>query len=186
MKKIHKNHVEKIVRKKIIPNKIVMGIDVAEHATGVAILRTTNDYVIIDKVYKIVVPKNVFILDAVDLFWDQLDKIKEEINKKYKIDINVIEDCFFGQNIKTLKFLARFGILAYVKFKKLVRQSKLIMPKSARCKINFKKSHKSIKGKALKKEIIQYINEIFQIQITDNDKADALVLALGGIVDERR
>jgi len=57
----------------------------------------------------------------------------------------------------------------------------LITPLSARSKVDFKKSSKKIKGKYLKKEILNYINGLLGTKITDDNEGDAVVLALGGL-----
>ena len=57
-----------------------------------------------------------------------------------------------------------------------------ITPTSARSKVKFKKSGKGIKGSNLKKEIINYINIALGTKIKQEDIADAIVLALAGMV----
>ena len=56
------------------------------------------------------------------------------------------------------------------------------MPTSARSAVGFQKSDKKIKGIKLKKEIIEFVNNLLETEIEDNDIADAIVLALNGFI----
>ena len=123
-------------------------------------------------------------LDNINLFLSQLEDFKKEVSKKHTLNINRIEDCFLRRNVKTLKALARYGILVYGKFRDISKDIDLIMPISARKKIGFKKSSKLVKGTYLKKEIINYINMLLGTKIEKDDIADGIVLALGGLIEE--
>ncbi|MHA1437926.1 MAG: crossover junction endodeoxyribonuclease RuvC [Promethearchaeota archaeon] len=182
IKKIAINKIEKTINRTINQNTISMGWDVAQHATGVAIIRTTDKYIYLDKIYKITVPKKIQNKDSIDLFLEQLEDITRDISKTYKLDVNMIEDCFFGSNVKTLKTLARFSVLVYDRLRNLTKISIFIMPSSARSKIRFKKSKKGVSGDKLKKEILNYINELLQITLKDHDIADGIGLALAGVI----
>jgi len=184
IKKINIESVEAFIGRDIKRNVISIGFDVAEHETGIAIIRTTDSYLILEKVHKFSIPKKVTELDALDLFLSQLDDFKLKMSQEYKFDENVIENCFFGRNVNTTKLLARCSGYVYDRFRGISKHSQLIMPISARAKIRFKKSNKSIKGPKLKKEIITYVNEILGTEITDNDIADGVVLALCGVIWE--
>ena len=183
-KKIKLATVETYLNKNLAPNESIIGVDVSMHSTGLAIIRTTDSYLILDYLHKIEVPKNIDILKATDIFLEQLDSYKKEIVSELSINKLVIEDCFFGNNVKTLKALARHGILVYERFRNIANNSSFQLPTQARNLINFKKSGKSIKGTKLKKEIMTYINNALDIDIKDNDIADAIVLALSGLVKE--
>jgi len=152
--------------------------------TGVAVIRTTNNSLILEQTLKISVPKNIKLLDSIDLFISQLQNFKNKISKQYKIDKNIIEDCFFLRNVNTLKALSRFGVLIYTNFKDISKETVFVMPTTARSRIGFKKSGKGIKGKYLKKEIMNYINGLLLTKITDDDISDSVVLAICGLVEE--
>lgn len=187
IKKIKKSTVESFLEVSLIPNKTVLGVDVSMHSTGLALIRTTDSYLVVEKLDVIKVPKNnkSFLLSA-NSFLEQLDQIKREIISSLTLKKVIIEDCFFGQNVKTLKSLARFGILVYERFRGCAEECHFELPTSARKKVKFKKSDKKIKGPKLKKEIIEYINNALDIKLDskENDKADAIVLALAGLVKE--
>ncbi len=180
LSKVKLSTVEEALDVKFQTNIISIGFDTAVYHTGIAIVRTTDHYLIVERLHKIEVPKNFSDLDKIDLFLSQLDDFKHQVSSKYKFDINTVEDCFFGRNVVTLKALARYGILVYDHFRDICKQSKLELPNTARKKINFKKSDKKIKGVKLKKEIIEYMNNALNLTITNSDEADALVLALSG------
>jgi len=183
IKKIKIETVESFLGIKLTRNKICIGFDVCMHATGIAIIRTTTNYLVLENTDKIIVPKNIDLLKGIDSFLSQLDDIKRMVSQKYNLNISIIEDCFFGQNVKTLKALARFGILIYDRFRGISTEVQLMLPTSARSKIKFKKSNKKIKGNQLKKEIIDYINNALDIKNKDTDIADAIVLSLAGLVE---
>jgi len=190
IKKIKINTVEDFLGKSLKFNKIVIGFDVAQHITGIAIIRTTNNYFILEKINKIETPKlpkkatSRQVLDNIDLFISQLDEFKNEISKNYKLDINRIEDCFFGKNVRTLKSLARASVLVYDRFRNISTDIDFILPNSARSKINYKKSKKKLSGIYLKKDILNYINTALDTKLKDYDIADGIVLALSGLVEE--
>ena len=186
-KKIKLTTVEEFLGVKLTSNVTILGVDVAQYSTGLALLRTTDSYLIIEKLDVIKVPKSPdCFLDSIDAFLEQVDQIKREIISTMTLNKVVIEDCFFGRNVKTLKALARFGILVYERFRGCSNELCFDLPTSARRKINFKKIDKTSKGPKLKKEIIHYINTGLNIKLKlrENDQADAIVLALGGLVNE--
>ena len=192
IKKINKEKVEIFLGVKLKPNKIAIGFDVAQHVTGIAVIRTTDAYVVLEKIHTISVPKlpkkasTRQMLNGFDLFLAQLEDFKQEVSRKYKIDINRIENCFFGRNVKTLKALARSSILVYDRFKGISTDIDLILPTSARSKINFKKSGAGIKGPKLKAEIVDYVNRTLDIKLKykQDNEADAIVIALSGLSEK--
>lgn len=182
IKKIKLKTVEERLGKELKKNTISLGWDVAVHSTGIALIRTSENFLIIENLDKITTPKAVKDKDALDLFIDQLDNYKEKIIQKYKIDVTVIEDCFFGKSVVTLKALARHSVLVYDRFKRISRMIDFEYPKQARKKVGFNSG--KLKGHQLKKEIVKFINEIFglELKMKDNDLSDSLVLSLVGLV----
>ena len=186
IKKIKIKTVETFLGVRLKRNCISTGFDVSVRNTGIAVIRTTDSYLVIDRIHKITIPKNVVQIDALDLFINQLNEFAMEMSKTYKIDINIIEDCFMGKNVNTLKALARHSVLVYNKFKGLARKQEFMLPTVARSRIKFKKSSKKIKGHALKKELIEYVNLALGLKLKpkDTDIADAIVLSLAGLRKE--
>jgi len=186
-KKIKLDRVETFLGRNLACDFVVVGIDVSLYSTGIALIRTTDSYLIIEKLDTIKVPKNPkHFLKTTDSFLEQLDQIKRDIISKFTINEVIIEDCFLKKNVTTLKALARFGILAYERFRGCANKCHFKLPTSARRIINFKKLNKKAKGLKLKKELIEYISATLDIgfEIEDHDQVDALVLALAGLVIE--
>ena len=186
IKKIKIKTVETFLGITLKSNIISIGWDVSMRSTGIAVIRTTDSYLIIEILDKIIISKNVEDKDALDLFIDQVDSFAKKISQIYKIDYNIIEDCFYGNNVRTLKALARHSALVYDRFRRLSRIQYFLLPTVARSRIKFKKSSKKIKGHALKKEVIEYINVAIGLKLKskDNDICDSIVLALAGLKEE--
>jgi len=190
IKKISLETVESFFGINVKKNMVSLGFDVAQYHTGISMIKTTNSYLTLEIVKKINTPKlprkanSKQVLNGFNVFIEQLDDFKNKIIQEYTIDTSRIEDCFFGSNIRTLKTLARYSILAYDRFRNFCKDIDFILPNSARSKVNFKKSKKSVKGKYLKKEIMEYINTGLGTEITDHDIADSVVLALVGLLEE--
>ncbi len=188
IKKVKLIDIQNWIGKPITRNVVSIGFDVASYDTGIVIMRTTDVSLILEQFHLIQVPKlpknatTKQMLSNLNLFLSQLEAFKQEVSKKYTLNINRIEDCFFKFNPKTLKVLARYGILVYDRFKDISNDIDFITPTSSRSRINFKISRKGIKGKYLKKEILSYINGLFGTEITNDNLGDGCVLALGGLI----
>lgn len=115
--KINIKKIEEKINRKLKRNTLVIAFDSSPHATGVAILKTLKNTLIIKKTLKIAVPRDIIGLDAVDLFTEQIDKLKDEMSQLYKFDYSAIENCYIGINPKTGIWLARIGVLVYDRFK---------------------------------------------------------------------
>ena len=101
IKRVSINRIETKLNKFIKRNTIAIGFDVSMHSTGVAVIRTTDTQLILEETYVIQVPKDVSELDGIDLFIAQINDIKLKIATKYKINLNMIEDCFSFANTYT-------------------------------------------------------------------------------------
>lgn len=185
-------YLEAKLQRGIYRDTISVGFDVSVHSTGIALLKTTTKTIDVKELKVIKLPKlpkkatSKEQLRTINMFIERVNIIKNEFIEKYNIDRGRIEDCFFGRNVKTLKALARYGILAYDKFKPIIPDMDLLLPTKARNLVNFKKSKKKIKGYKLKKEIVEFVNKIFDLKLKakDNDKADAIILALAGLCED--
>jgi len=190
IKKINKKNVETFLGVKLIPNLVVIGADTAVYHTAFAIIRTTDTYLILESLEKIEVPKlakkstTEQVLNNVNLYTEQLDALKNKLAMLYHFDILKIEDCYYAFSIKTTKSLAYNSILTYDRLKRICTNSTLIMPNSARAKVHFKKSKKKMTKTEFKNEIIEYVNLALGLEITNNDEADSIVLALSGLCEE--
>lgn len=200
--------IESTVNKTIRKNAICIGVDVAEHFTGICILRTDTTKIYIDKLCKIETNSKDDIIHRMESFINSLDKFKQDLKyKEYKII--AVEDCWFGANVECLKHLARFSALVWIVFRKYADYIFFILPNSARAQIKFNKNKqqgesnieaavytRDTKNKAGKllhkkgekkkidiKELVQeYLTMEFGVTIEDNDEADAFVLSLAGLL----
>jgi len=184
IKKINIKSVEIFLNKKLKRNCISVGYDVAMHSTGIVRIRTTEDFLVIEDMVRIITPNDISQNDALDLFTEQLDTFKNKENEKPKINISIIEDCFFGQNVNTLKALARHSVLVYDRMKRISNITMILLPISARSKVGFVKSNKKIKRSMLKKEIMNFVSLALDTKIKDEHLADGCILALAGLIKE--
>lgn len=184
LKKTKLSRVATLTGSTLQKNVTIIAFDTSFHSTGIAIVRTTDEYLILEETAKLVVKDDVDILKGLDIFVDQLERYKETIVSKYNIDFCIIEDTFFGNNILVLKNLVRFGTLVYDRMRKIVSKTYLIMPSTARKDVGFKKTAKGVTGPKLKKEIMKYVSELLEHEIYDNDIADAIVLAISGLTPD--
>ena len=187
IKKIKKETVEKTLGVEIEANKVSMGVDVAQKNTGIAIISTTESYIVVELTHVIKLPvlkkedknKVEVLLERVDLFCEQLDDFKQTIAQKYHLDENTIEDCFLSQNPSTFKTLARCGILVYDRFRHITAHSDLQLPSQWRKIIGFKPPKK----KKLKLEVIDYIKKILEIEAElTEDEWEAVGISLSALV----
>ncbi|KKN82745.1 hypothetical protein LCGC14_0305690 [marine sediment metagenome] len=181
--KIKITEVEDYLDKNLKRNHLSLGFDVALHTTGIALLRTTNDFLIIEHTHKLITPKEAIEEKAEDIFTSQLDTYKNKIVQEYSLNSVVIENCFYGQNVKTLKGLARCSALARDRFKTISDECYYKFPKQIRKIINCNTG--KLKAYQLKKYVVEYINAALNLQLKnkDHDIADAFACALVGLID---
>jgi Holliday junction resolvasome RuvABC endonuclease subunit len=180
MKKLKIQALEKKLGKKLKINTTALGFDVAKKHTGIAILITLKSSIYIYKLHTINNEKGD-LTESFEYFLGELNNFISNVKfKGHKVF--VIEDCFFGQNVTTLKALARFSALVWRELKHIADEIYFILPTPARKKIGFKKDKKS-KAKA-KRQVRDYINKLFGTDIKDEDKTDAMALALAGLIKE--
>jgi Holliday junction resolvasome RuvABC endonuclease subunit len=88
----------------------------------------------------------------------------------------IIEESFYGQNIKTFQMLSRLGGFVYaIAQLNNITDVKFLLATTARKNLGFK-------GNA-KKEIIQkeFIQKL-ELKVEDNDIIDAMILVMNGII----
>lgn len=200
MKTLAIEKIDKILNKRVRKNSISIGFDVAEHFTGVCVLQTDDKTIYVDDLFKIETSPKEDLIHRMDNFINSLDKFMQNIPTDKKFRIVVIEDCWFGRSVETLKHLARFSALVYVVLRKYSDAIYFLLPNSARALVGFNQ-HKQLKitniktetfsrgknkGKPkkidLKSLIKEYLEQAFKLKITDSDEADGFVLALAGLL----
>jgi Holliday junction resolvasome RuvABC endonuclease subunit len=192
--------IEKKLNKKIRKNAISLGWDVAERYTGLTLLKTNENDLIIEILDKIETNPKDDIKNRMISFINSVEKFKQDWGKYKSFRIVIIEDSWMGMNVFTLKSLVRFSTLLWEKFYKDCDCIDFMMPNSARAIIGFNKNRQTEntklpiqkfsrgknKGKDkkidIKKLVQEYLKETFNVAIEDSDKSDSFTLALAGLL----
>jgi Holliday junction resolvasome RuvABC endonuclease subunit len=198
--KLKISDVEEKLGKKIRKEAVSLGFDVAERFTGYCSLQSNQTEITIEDIGVIETDTKQDTVHRMDCFLNSLEKFKQDWGKFKTFKIVVIEDCFMGMNVFTLKHLARFSALVYVSFRKQCDSLMFLMPNSARSIVGFNKNtqmketklEKKVitkgknKGKEkkidLKKLVQEYLFTTFNIKLENPDQSDAFVLALAGLL----
>jgi hypothetical protein len=193
--------IEKRLGFKLKRNTYVLGVDTAS-ITGLAILETDNLRLRSEtSIFKLPVVKKSEELS--DKFVEKLEfmlrtirdfKKKEFRNKKANKTILVLENSFLGCNPVTFGLLRMLCGIIFAELFDNFEEIKIIFPMSARKNIGFKSEIKRTKGltnkekiesrKNKKQELIDFINNIFGTEETDDNIVDAIILALNGLKEE--
>ena len=170
---------EKKLGKVIQRRQTVIGVDIAKNNTGICVLKTSDKYlqvVYFDKIQ--VKAKGRLVHPCLDEFIREFKLFKLRLfRREKKFNSLIIEDCWLGKNVWTLKVLSKYEVLFYVGFKKYAedipdpRQAR-----SARARVGFKKDKESKAN--VKKQIQIWIQDNFNLEIKDTDHSDAFILAL--------
>ena len=179
-------------------NTYVVGVDTAS-ITGLAILETDNKCLKVKtSIFKLPTVKKADELS--DKFVEKLEFMLRSIRdfkkngfgcKKANKTILVLENSFLGCNPVTFGLLRMLCGIIFAELFDNFEEIKIIFPMSARKNIGFKSKIKRIKGatnkqktqsrKNKKQELIDFINNIFGMQETDDNIVDAIILALNGL-----
>lgn len=162
--------IEKALNIKIIPFLTCMGVDTASR-TGWCRLSTDPDNIRLDYGFiSIKTPDKYFKYNQyIEIFKDML----------LESDILIIEESFYGRNVKVFQMLSRLGGFVYaLAHLNGVKEKRFLLATSARKNIGLKGN--------LKKEIIQKIFcEKIDLEIEDNDIIDSIILALNGVIERK-
>lgn len=185
--------IEKKLGFKLLRNTMVLGVDTAS-TTGLAILETNNKSLMVKtSIFKLPEVKKEDELS--DKFVEKLEfmlrsirdfKKKEFGYKKASKTILVLENSFLSFNPVTFGLLRMLCGIIFAELFDNFEKIKIIFPMSARKNVGFKSQlKKGSKSIDKKKEIINFINNIFETKETSDDIADALILALNGLKEEK-
>jgi len=101
---------------------------------------------------------------------------------KNKRDLLVLENSFLKMNVVTFGFLRALQGILYAKLGKEFKEVKIIFPTTARKMVGFESQlPRGTKPKDKKKEIMKWIGNVVEETITDDNIADALLLAFAGL-----
>jgi Holliday junction resolvasome RuvABC endonuclease subunit len=161
--------VEKRLGKRLHDDTSCVGLDTASRSGWCKIVTDRKN----DKIY---LDYGYIKVDTKDMYFklDELIKIFQQLISTWNCKI-VIEDVFFGRNVNTLKVLTRIGTICYTLARLKAHHTEFIMAVSARAKLGLKTN--------VKKEVVhKQFTELLKIDIKDIDIIDAIVLALGGLL----
>lgn len=184
--------IEKKLGFKIKRNTYAIGVDTAS-ITGLCIIETNNSM--------LKIKTSIFKLPTVKKTDELSDKIVEKLElmlrfirdfkkieftkKKATTTILILENSFLGVNVVTFGTLRMLAGIIFAELFDYFEKIKIIFPMSARKAVGFKSQlKKGVKREEKKKEIINFINAIFNTQIKDDNEADSIVLALNGLKEE--
>jgi len=184
--------IEKKLGFKLKRNTLSLGVDTAS-TTGLALLETDNLRLRIEtSTFKLPTVKKTDELS--DKFVEKLEFMlrsirdfkKNNLKKKASNTVLVLENSFMGINVVTFGLLRMLAGIVFSELFDNFEQIKIIFPMTARKEVGFKSQLKrGVKREEKKKEIINFINAIFDTQIKDDNQVDALILALNGLKEEK-
>lgn len=165
--------VEESLGKSLENNIISIGVDTASRA-GICTAWVDNDILNLETEF--------VHIDSTDLYfkYNQLIKsFRSLLNikdpKKYRL---VIEDTFFGKNVNVLKMISRLGMIVYIcGFDAGIEDITFIYPTSSRKVLG-------IKGTLKKADVHKELSKKLNHEFDDEDIADAVVLALTGLIQK--
>lgn len=181
--------IEKKLGFQLVRNTYVLGIDTAS-TTGLAILETDKKSLKIKtSTFKLPVVKKTDELS--DRFVEKLEFMLRSIRdfkqtefgcKKATKAVLVLENSFLGCNPVTFGLLRMLCGIIFAELFDYFERIKIIFPMSARKNIGFKSQlKKGSKREEKKKELINFINNIFGTDEKDDNIIDAIILALNGL-----
>ena len=172
MIKLNVADVEESLGKTLDRTHVSIGVDTASRA-GICTAWVDKD--------KLCLETEFVHIDSTDLYfkYNQLLKsFRSLLNVKdpenYKL---VIEDTFFGKNVNVLKMISRLGMIVYICGHDAgIEDITFIYPTSSRKVIG-------IKGTLKKADVHKELTNKLGYEFDDIDIADAVVLALGGLIE---
>jgi len=197
-----------ILNKEIRSNTLSLGIDGAQKRTGICLIRTTKNKLYVENFYSIDikgVSKGKLHVKLIEYLQKcrEIRKILPEFSKTL-VKRLIIEDCYFGMSVWTTKVLAKYATVSFFIFNKWADEAPdPIQPTSVRKKIGFiadmgKFHYENIivkdelkrkkvwdrKPLKLKAQIINFVEDKFDLSIDDDNLADAFLLALSGLIKD--
>jgi Holliday junction resolvasome RuvABC endonuclease subunit len=164
-------NIEEVQNKLGLPikrNSTSLGLDVASR-TGWCVIKSTSKTLDIDYGFIKIDSKDIYFK-----FSRFLQSMNDIIKKEYRV---IIEDSFLGHlNPWTMKTLSKMEGIAYaIALQKEVEYVEFIMASSARKRVG-------VKGTCKKKEVYEWLKDTLNIDVQDEDAADAVILALYGVI----
>lgn len=168
--KLKVKDVEQQFHLKIKPGLKSIGLDCASR-TGWAV--ATSDKINIE------IETGFIAVQAIDRYvkLNQFIEAFQSIFEGQVYDAVVVEESFFGRNVKTFQLLSRIGAIAYMSAYLRKHQPLFLTAGQARMRL-------TLKGTAKKEDVQKDFLGRLKIQLDDNDIVDAIILALCGLIHE--
>jgi len=185
------SQIEKKLGFKLTQNTWCLGIDLAS-TTGLALLKEDNGILKIEIMDVIKLPSVDKDDEKSEQYVDKLiymlkwirDWKKEKLLYKEK-GILILENSYLGINAYTFGQLKMMGGIAFAELFDLFKDIKIIFATTARKEIGFKSQlPKKSKREDKKKELIKFVNFIFDTKLKGDNLCDAIILSLCGLKEE--
>jgi len=181
--------IEKKLGFKLKKDIYCLGVDTAS-TTGLAILETNKTTLTLKTaIFKLPTVKKEDELS--DKFVEKLEfmlrsirdfKQKEFGQKKASHPVLVLENSFLSFNPVTFGLLRMLCGIIFAELFDNFEQIKIIFPNSARKMVGFKSQlKKGSKKEEKKKELVNFVNNIFKTNETSDDITDAIILSICGL-----
>jgi len=174
---------------KIKRNSYVLGVDIAS-TTGLSILETNNKTLSISTfIFRIPIlnkddEKSEKYIEKLEFMLKFIREFKLKIKPK-KNSILVLENSYLGFNSYSFGQLKAMCGICFSELYDSFETIKIVFAITARKEVGFKSQLKrDTKKVEKKKEIIDWINNIFNTKETDDNITDSLLLSLYGLKDE--
>lgn len=184
---------EKNLGYKIKKNIFVLAVDTAT-TSGIALVNIDVKNVKIDTLLLKIPSVAKDSEDKADAYEQKLNAcleivkdFKEEygMNKENLEKLNtllVLENSFLKMNVVTFGFLRALQGIFYAELAPLFKNTRVIFPTTARNLVGFHSTlPRGTKGKDKKKEIMNWISNVVEYKLKNDNEADALLLALAGL-----
>lgn len=161
--------VEKSLKVKLRRNAISFGVDTAT-VSGIAKIHTTDS--------KLIIETNILNMSKVADIKDRYELAYSYFNGvSWRTDWTVVvEDVFFGRNVKALIFMSRLGMICYAcAMNADVRRIYFINASSARKNLG-------LPSKGIKQEVQKIFKDKTKIIVDEENVTDAIILALNGLL----
>lgn len=172
MIKINISTIEKAFGKQVIKNIVCLGVDTASR-TGWCKATVNGSYIIFEYGFIDIESK-----DITFKYNRYIDFFKQYFENQ-KIDKVIIEEAYYGRNVKSFQKLSRFGMIVYMAAYLKDINRKFLPPSESRKSIGLIKM-----GNKPKEEVHKALKSKIDLGIEDVDIIDSFILCFTGILQE--
>lgn len=174
---LDKHSVEKALNKSLVSDKLCLGLDIARK-TGWCQILVTDDKVFLE--YGVFEIENIELMSFLRSYIDFFKNLLKTLNKRgIDYDKIVIEDTFYGKNVKGFQLLTRLGMIPFVlSYIYKIGKCSFLLATQARKKLGL------ISNKNKKETQLQFKTLIPELNIDSEDIIDAIILAMGAVAED--